>query len=102
MLANGNGLLDEAVEILGDFSSQALHLENAQDFRTGDALHLGDSVEITKDDTNLGWRVALLCELADLLGHLGNVLLAPRRCACAVGKGAAGYTLAIRVHAAHG
>ena len=102
MLADRDGLLDEAVQILWDFSSQALHLEDAQDFRTGDALHLGNTVEITKDDTDLGWGVALLCQLADLLGNLGNVRLAPSRCAGAVGERAAGYTLAIRVHAAHG
>ncbi len=102
MLADCNGLLDKAVKILGDFSSQALHFQDAQDFRTGDALHLGNSVEITQDDTDLGWGVALLGQLADLLGDLRNVLLAPSRCAGAVGERAAGYTLAIRVHAAHG
>ena len=102
MLADGDGLLDEAVQILWNFSSQALNLQDAQDFRTGDALHLGNTVEITKDDTDLGWGVALLCQLADLLGNLGNVRLAPSRCAGAVGERATGYTLAIRVHAAHG
>ena len=102
MLADCNGLLDKAVKILGDFSSQALHFQDAQDFRTGDALHLGNSVEITQDDTDLGWGVALLGQLADLLGDLRDVLLTPSRCAGAVGERAAGYTLAIRVHAAHG
>ena len=102
MLADRNGLLDEAVQILWDFSSQALHLEDAQDFRTGDALHLGNTEEITKDDTDLGWGVALLCQLADLLSDFGHILLAPGGCAGAVGERAAGYTLAIRVHAAHG
>ena len=102
MLADRNGLLDEAVKVLRDFSSQALNLQDSQDFRTGDALHLRDSVKITQDDANLGGRVALLGQLADLLSDLRNVLLAPSRCAGAVGEGAAGYTLAIRVHAAHG
>ena len=102
MLTDCNGLLDKAVKILRDFSGQALNLQDSQDFRTGDALHLGNAVEITKNDTNLGWRVALLCQLADLLSDFGHILLAPGGCAGAVGERAAGYTLAIRVHAAHG
>ena len=102
MLTHRHGLLDKTIEILRNFSSQSLHLEDAQNFRTSDALHLGNTVEITKDNTDLRRSVALLRELADLLCDLGNVLLAPSRRAGAVGEGAAGNTLAIRVHTAHG
>lgn len=45
-------------------------LENAKDLASGDALHLRNSMRITKDDANLRRRQTLLRKLADALLNL--------------------------------
>ena len=51
MLADGDGLLDQVVEVLGDGRSEALRLQDTQDLVAGDKTHLGDTVRVTQDHT---------------------------------------------------
>ena len=50
MLVHGDGLLDEAVQVLGQLGGKAGSLEDAEHLGVGDALHLGDTAGITQDD----------------------------------------------------
>ncbi len=65
MLAHANGLLNEEIEILGEFSCEAGGLENTENFVSGNGIDLGNAVLITKDDTDLGRGHTLLCHLRD-------------------------------------
>ena len=69
MLANADGLLDQMVEILGKVGRETLGLEHAQDLAARDESHLGDTVRVTQDDTDLRGRETLLGQLVDLLFH---------------------------------
>lgn len=53
MLAHGNSLLDEHVKVLGDLRGEGVLLQDSEDLVSGHASHLGDTVGVTKDDTNL-------------------------------------------------
>ena len=68
---------------------------------TSHNLDLGNTVAIPQDDTDLRWRGALLCELADLLLDLIRGSLEPRWCGAGVGDGRGADALAIAVHATH-
>jgi len=70
MLADGDGLLDQHVQVLWNLWCKAVRSEYAQNLITGDDLGLGDSVGVSKHDTNLTRRRSLLRELADLIDHL--------------------------------
>jgi len=70
VLAHGHGLLDQLVQILGNFGGEALSLKDAQHLGSGDRAHLGDAVVITKDHSDLGGGEPLLGELAALLLNL--------------------------------
>jgi len=54
MLADGNGLLDEHVQVLGDLGGETVLLEDSEDLGAGDTLDLGDTVAISKSNTDLG------------------------------------------------
>ena len=47
MLADGDRLLDEVVEVLWDVSGQALRFENAKNLVASHKSHLGHSMRIT-------------------------------------------------------
>ena len=51
MLADGNSLLDQVVEILWDVWLQTKSLHDTEDFVAADETDLGHSMGITKDDT---------------------------------------------------
>lgn len=51
MLADGDSLLDQIVQILWDVWLQTKRFHDAQDFVTADETHLGHTMRITKDDT---------------------------------------------------
>jgi len=53
VLADGDGLLDEEVEVLWDVGRQTLGLEHTQDLVPSHKAHLRHSVRVTQDDTNL-------------------------------------------------
>lgn len=65
VLAHGNGLLDQAVQVLRDLSSQAVSTQDTQDLGASDAGSGWDTLLIPEQDTNLGWAQTLL-------GHLAN------------------------------
>merc|ERR1719263_2621713 len=54
MLSDGDGLLDEHVQVLGDLGSETSSLEDSENLAASDALDLGHAVAISKSDTNLG------------------------------------------------
>ena len=53
MLADGDGLLDEVVQVLGDVGGQPLGLQDTQDLVTGDKADLSHTVRVTQDHA---WR----------------------------------------------
>jgi len=53
VLADGDGLLDEEVEVLRDVGREALGLEHTQDLVTCHEPHLCHAVRVAQDDTNL-------------------------------------------------
>jgi len=50
VLADGDGLLDHVVQILGNVGLQTHRLHDAQDLVSVDETHLGNSVRVTQDD----------------------------------------------------
>jgi len=85
MLSHLNGLLDQVVQIFGDFRGEPILLENAKNLRAGHRLDLGNALTITKANADLRRGEALLCHLAALLSDLGRIGLEPRRRAALVG-----------------
>jgi len=77
MLANGDSLLDEEVEILWDVRRESLGLEDAQDLVTRHKADLGDTMRVTQNDTNLRWCQALLGQLVNLLLYIIRSQLQP-------------------------
>lgn len=67
VLSDGNSLLDEGIEVLGEGRSETVHLEDTEDLVAGDAADLGDTVGVTEDDTDLGGSHTLTGELEDVL-----------------------------------
>ena len=60
MLSDLDCLLDEAVEVLGNFGGETRLLQDSEDFASSDALDLGDAVAISESDTDLRWGETLL------------------------------------------
>lgn len=96
-----DGLLDEVVQVLGDFRGHSHHLQYTQDLGSSDGLYLRYSVGVTKKHTDLRRRAALLCELRDLTLYLLGVSLTPDGDVADVGERRAGDTLSIAVHTNH-
>jgi hypothetical protein len=101
MLAHGDSLLDEMVEILGDFRGETLELENAKDLVASNALDLRNTHGVTKSDTNLRRSHTLLGEFGDLLNHIITLDLDPRGSLTLIGQSTAAHTLTLTIHAAH-
>lgn len=55
MLSDGNGLLDEHVQVFGDLGGKTSLFEDSEDLGAGDSLNLGDTVRVSKSDADLGW-----------------------------------------------
>ena len=53
VLANGDGFLDEEVDVLWKVGGKSLPLEDTQDLVTSHEADLGDTVGIPQDNTNL-------------------------------------------------
>ena len=70
MLSDLEGLLDEVVEVLGDFGGETRLLQDSEDFASRDALHLWDAVAISESDTDLRWGETLLRELDNLINEV--------------------------------
>lgn len=97
VLAHGDGLLDEVVEVLRELRREAVLLEKAEDGAAGDGLHLGNAVGVTEDDADLRRGEALLGELADERIDIVGSDLEPRRRRALVREGRAGLSLSVRV-----
>ena len=66
--------------------------------KMGWSAHLGDSVRVSEDDTDLRGRETLLGELEDVLADLLRGRLEPRGSGSLVGKRRGGDTLSGSVH----
>ena len=51
MLADGNSLLDQEIEIFGQLGSQSLLLQNTEHFVASNKSDLGNTMRISEDDT---------------------------------------------------
>ena len=67
MFADGDGLLDQVIDVFGQVGSQALGLQNTQDLVASDEADLCHAVRVPEDDTDLGRSHALLGQFVDLL-----------------------------------
>ena len=56
VLADGDGFLDEEVDVLWKVGGKSLPLEDTQDFVASHEADLGNTVGIPQDHTNLKWR----------------------------------------------
>jgi hypothetical protein len=101
MLADGDSLLDELVQILRNLRGETVGLEDTENLVTSDTLDLGNAMGITKNDTNLGRGQTLLGKLEDLLANFLGGSLNPGRRSTAVRQGTARDTLSRSVHATH-
>lgn len=101
VLANGNSLLDELVQVLGDLGSETVALENTENLVTSDGTDLGNAMEISENDTDLRGSQTLLGQLADLVNDFLGRGLEPRGRRATVGESRGGNSLARCVHAAH-
>jgi len=97
MLANGDGLLDELIEVFWDFWRQTVRLEDSENLVSGDDLDLCDTVRITEQYTNLRRGVSLLGKLANLILHLIRGGLQPSWRVSAVWDGGGCNALAVAV-----
>ena len=101
VLADGNSLLDEHVEVLGDLRCKTVRLEDSENLVTSDDLDLSDTVRVTEDLANLRGSGALLRKLGDLLDDLLGSGLEPRRRVARVGDSRGRYALSVAVKTTH-
>ena len=102
VLADAHGLLDQVVDVLWQIRGQSLGLENAKNLVSSDETNLGNTVTVSKDDTDLRWGQTLLGQLEDLVLDILGCELEPGGHCSAVGEGRLGNTLAWCVHTTHG
>jgi len=77
MLSDGNGLLNEVIQILRDGRCKTIGLQDSQDLVSSHVSHLGDTVRISENDTNLRWSQTLLGQFADMVRNLRGCDLQP-------------------------
>lgn len=97
VVADGQSLLDEVVEVLRDLGSQAVSLEDAENLGASDSLDVRNTAGVSEDNTDLRGEKTLASELEDLVLDGVSLSLGPIRCGVAVRAGRAGDTLAIHV-----
>lgn len=93
VLTNGDGLLDQVVEILGNLGSQTMGTEDTNNLVTSDRLDLTNTMAITEDDTNLTGSDTLATQLANQVNSLIIGGLQPAGSTAVVGEGGSGDTL---------
>ena len=79
-----------------------MSLKDPENFAAGDTLDLGDTVRITKNDTNLRRRQPFLRKLTHAIFHICSGDLKPTRRSPLVRQRRRGDTLSTTVHATHG
>ncbi len=77
MLSDGDGLLDKVVKVLGHLGSQAVLLQDSENFAASDTLNLGNASSVSESDADLGWGAALLGKLDDLFNEVASADLDP-------------------------
>jgi hypothetical protein len=93
MTSDVDSLLDQVVKILRKTRSKTSDTKDTEDLGTSDGLDLGDTLGITKKDTDLRRSHTLLSVLEDVFFDLLGLVLAPRRRRPTVRKRGAGNTL---------
>ena len=53
MLPDGDSLLDQVVQVLGNLGSQTVLLQDSEDFATSDTLDLGDADSVSEGNADL-------------------------------------------------
>ena len=101
MLSDIDSLLDKMVKVFWDLWSEASLLQDSEDFASGNALHLRNSVAISESYTNLGWRGSLLCHFVNLLNEIVRGNIYPAWSSLSVRKASASDTLTLGVHPSH-
>ena len=99
VLTDADGLLDQVIDVLWEIWSQSLGLEDTEDLVTSDETDLGNSVTVSKDDTDLGRG---LRELEDLVLDILRGQLEPGGHSATVEECRLGNTLARCVRTTHG
>lgn len=70
MFSDGDGLLNEMVQVLWDFRGKTVALENTQDFGTRDTFDLSYAMTVSEDDTDLRRGHTLAGQLEYMFGNL--------------------------------
>lgn len=102
VLPDGDGLLDEEVEVLGHLGGQPARLEQAHDLGARDGVGERDAVGVAEQRADLRRHLALLGGAHDELLHLRRGGLDPGRGLPLVGEHRGRHALAVAVHASHG
>ena len=95
VLSDVNGLFNQMVQVFGDLWGEAVLLQDSEDFATGDAFNLRDSMAISESNTDLGGRTALFRKLANLFNEVVGRNLDPAGRSFSVGEASASNTLAL-------
>ena len=101
MLSDIDSLLDKMVKVFWDLWSEASLLQDSEDFASGDALHLRNSVTVSESYTDLRRRSSLLCHFTNLLNEVVGGNIYPAWCGLSVREASASDTLALGVHPSH-
>ena len=94
MLPDGDSLLDQVVQILGNLGSQTVLLQDSEDFAASDTLDLGDAHSVSEGNADLRWGAALLGQLDNLLNEVASADLHPGWRRLSVGEASASDTFA--------
>ena len=95
VLSDVNSLFDQMVQVFGDLWCEAALLQDSEDFATGDAFNLRDSVAISKSHTDLGRRTALFGKLVNLVNEVVGGNLDPAGRSFSVWEASASDTFAL-------
>jgi hypothetical protein len=101
VLTNLDCFLDKHVKILRNLRGKTVGLKKTDNLLSGDRLHLGDTIGVTQDDTNLRGGQTLLCKLANVFFNIRGGDFQPRRRRALVRAGTLGDTLSGSMHTTH-
>merc|ERR1739845_9663 len=101
VFSDRHGLLDEVVEIFRDFWGKSVCLEDSQNFGSSHSRHLGNTMGITKEDTNLGWGQTFLGKTPDVVTDILRGGFEPTWSRFLVRDCRFGNTLSATVHTNH-
>ena len=101
VLGDAHGLLNQVVDVLWKILGHSLGLEDTKDLVSSDETDMGNTVTVSKDNTDLGRGQTLLGQLEDLILDILGCELQPGGDCAAIGEGGLGNTLAWCVHSTH-